>query len=231
MMPGVVFLILLILGTTVAFVFRQRILRYRKLVHVTVATLAAVGAGLVLKAQPSTTQILTLTGSAIERRFPAAIFLSEPLIFIFWISIVITLFVWGRGFFCGWLCPYGALLEVLLNIWQAVVPEKVRHKLESWEPPSYWRFGKYVTFLVILLVSFFSLPLAETLDEVEPFKTFVLRLARPVRVRRVLHRDHPGVGGEPPVLLSLPLSAGRGSGHSVAKALAPARALRPVPGL
>ena len=78
----------------------------------TVATLAAVGAGLVLKAQPSTTQILTLAGSAVERRFPTAVFLSEPLIFIFWIAIAISLFVWGRGFFCGWLCPYGALQEL-----------------------------------------------------------------------------------------------------------------------
>ena len=179
LMPGVVFLVLLILGTATAFFFRQRLLPYRKVVHVSVATLAAVGAGLVFKAQPSTTQILTLTGSAVERRFPSAVFLSEPLIFIFWISIVVTLFIWGRGFFCGWLCPYGAMLEVLLHIWVKVVPEKVRHKLESWEPPTYWRYGKYVTFLVILLVSFFSLPLAEALDEIEPFKTFVLRLVRP----------------------------------------------------
>ncbi len=42
-----------------------------------------------------------------------------------------------------------------------------------------WRYGKYVTFGVILAIGFVNLPLAEMANEVEPFKTFVLRLARP----------------------------------------------------
>ena len=177
--PAVAFLLFLIGGSAVAFTFRQRLLPHRKRIHLTVAVLAAVVAGLVFKAQPSTTQILTLVLSVTELKFPTEIFLSEPLIFIFWISIALSLFVWGRGFFCGWLCPYGALLEVLISAWNVVVPERVRHKLEAWEPPQVWRLGKYVTFAVILAVAFVSLPLAEAIDEIEPFKTFVLRLARP----------------------------------------------------
>jgi len=176
---AVIFLSLLISATALAFALRQRLLRHRKLIHLSIATLSALVVGLVLKAQPSTTQILTLAGSAARLRFPSEIFLSEPLIFIFWITIVLSLFVWGRGFFCGWLCPYGALLEVLISLWQRLAPESLRRRIEAWEPPLAWRYGKYVTFLVIFGVAFVSLPLAEALDEVEPFKTYVLRLARP----------------------------------------------------
>ena len=35
-----------------------------------------------------------------------ALFLRDPLIFLFWCFIIITVFIWGRGLFCGWLCPY-----------------------------------------------------------------------------------------------------------------------------
>jgi NosR/NirI family nitrous oxide reductase transcriptional regulator len=177
--PAVAFFVLLIGGAAYAFIRRQQLLPHRKLIHRSVAFLAAVVLGLILKAQPSTTQILTFVGSAVERKFPAAIYLSEPLIFMFWITIGVTLFVWGRGFFCGWLCPYGALLELLISIWTRLVPDRVLRKIESWEPPQSVRLGKYFVFLVILGVSFFSLPTAEALDEVEPFKTFVLRLVRP----------------------------------------------------
>ena len=69
MMPGVVFLVCSSSGRPWRSPSGSGLLRYRKLVHITVGTLAAVGAGLVLKAQPSTTQILTLAGSAVERRF------------------------------------------------------------------------------------------------------------------------------------------------------------------
>jgi len=162
-----------------AFAFRQRLVRHRKLLHRTVAVVATVWVGLLLKAQPSTTQILTLANSAARWKFPYEIFLAEPLIFLFWIAIALSLFVWGRGFFCGWLCPYGALLEVLITIWNRLAPAGLRHRLEAWEPGPRWRWGKYLTFSIILAVGFVNLPAAEMLDEVEPFKTFVLHLLRP----------------------------------------------------
>lgn len=173
---GTAVVLLTLLG---AFVFRQRVLPWRKLLHRTTAVLAAVVLGIVLKAQPSTTQILTLTGSASRLEFPAETFLSEPLIFMLWIVIAITLVVWGRGFFCGWVCPYGAMLEALIGLWEAWVPLPVRRRIEAWQPPHWFRHLKIVTFVAILTVSFVSLPLAEAIDEVEPFKTFVLHLARP----------------------------------------------------
>lgn len=161
------------------FAFRQRMLAHRKRLHYAVAAVAAVWVGLVLKAQPSTTQILTLVNSGVQLRFPKEIYLSEPMIFLFWITIAVSLIIWGRGFFCGWLCPYGALLELLIGVWQRVAPHHLRERLDAWDPGPVWRAGKYITFFIILAVSFVSLPTAEILDEVEPFKTFILQLARP----------------------------------------------------
>jgi len=160
------------------FLFRPRLLPYRKWIHRSVAVVAVGWIGLLLKAQPSTTQILTPANSLMNGKFPCEVFLSEPLIFLFWIVILISLPLWGRGFFCGWLCPYGALLELLASLWHKLVPARLRRSIDRWDPP-YLRYGKYAFFLVIFAVALVNLPLAEMIDEVEPFKTFILHLARP----------------------------------------------------
>jgi len=170
---------LFLIAAVALFTFRRRLLPYRKWFHRSIAVVAVVWIGLLMKAQPSTTQILTPVSSAVHGKFPFEIFLSEPLIFLFWIAILLSLPLWGRGFFCGWLCPYGALLELLTTVWHKVAPKRLVRRIDRWDPGPVWRWGKYATFLVILAVAFVSLPAAEMLDEVEPFKTFILRLARP----------------------------------------------------
>ena len=62
--------------------------------------------GLIMRAQPSVTQILTAVGSVFQG-WRWDLFLSEPLIFILWIFITFVSLIWGRGVFCGWVCPYG----------------------------------------------------------------------------------------------------------------------------
>lgn len=170
---------LFLIAAAALFTFRRRLLPYRKWFHWSIAVVAVVWVGLLMHAQPSTTQILTPVNAAVRGKFPFEIFLSEPLIFLFWIVILLSLPLWGRGFFCGWLCPYGALLELLTAAWHKVAPKRLVRRIDRWEPGRLWRWGKYATFLVIFAVAFVSLPAAEMLDEVEPFKTFILRLARP----------------------------------------------------
>jgi NosR/NirI family nitrous oxide reductase transcriptional regulator len=95
----------------------------------------------------------------------------EPLIFILWGSVAAALLFWGRGPYCGWLCPFGALQELisriakLLNIKQVTVPWAIHERV--------WTF-KYLIFLLLFGLSLYSLEWAERLAEVEPFKTAII---------------------------------------------------------
>lgn len=97
-------------------------------------------------------------------------FLIEPVIFILWSFVALGLLFLGRGVYCGWLCPFGALQELLnegakrLGIRQIEVPFAVQERL--------WAI-KYTVFLAILGMSFYSMERALVMAEVEPFKTAI----------------------------------------------------------
>jgi polyferredoxin len=81
-----------------------------------------------------------------------------------------TLLLWGRGVYCGWLCPFGALQELGFQLAR-------RLKLPSFEIPPMvherlWAL-KYIVLLALFGVSLQSLTAAERLAEVEPFKTAI----------------------------------------------------------
>ena len=128
--------------------------------------------GFDLMAQPSITQVLTWFHSILFH-WKWELFLSYPFIFIFWLFIIVTVFVWGRGLFCGWMCPFGSLSELLYKVAERgglkrfqFMPSRALHDRLKWL--------KYGIFLMLLTVSFFSMGLAEKLAEVEPFKTTFL---------------------------------------------------------
>jgi NosR/NirI family nitrous oxide reductase transcriptional regulator len=143
--------------------------RRLELVHTAVLVLSVVLVGIVMKTPPSVTQLFPLV-QGIQEGFRPGLFLSDPLLFVFWIFIAASLLLWGRGWFCGWVCPYGALLELVHSVskrllpkgWVRQLPLRAHHVL---------RRLRYVILAALVVLSLFSLEWAERLAEVEPFKT------------------------------------------------------------
>lgn len=128
-------------------------------------------------AQLSVVNVLAVF-SAVFSDFKWETFLMDPLIFVLWFAVAASLLLWARGAFCGWLCPFGALQELLNKIARALRVPQV--KLPWGLHERLWAV-KYLIFMVLFGVSLYSLELAEQLAEVEPFKTaIILKFARPL---------------------------------------------------
>lgn len=121
-------------------------------------------------AQLSVVNLMALFGSLVSG-FSWQAFLLDPLTFILWFAVAAALLFWGRGAYCGWLCPFGALQELLnqvarkLRIPQWTLPWGLHERL--------WPL-KYMIFLGLFGVSLTSIEQAERLAEVEPFKTAII---------------------------------------------------------
>ncbi|MBB4197141.1 hypothetical protein CCR94_13985 [Rhodoblastus sphagnicola] len=100
-------------------------------------------------------------------------FLWDPPTLMVTVFGVAALFIWGRGTFCGWLCPFGALQEFFGEIARVT-------KLRQFSlPQRYERLARLPKFLVlaaILVTAIFFSSQAERVAEVEPFKTSITLL-------------------------------------------------------
>nr|WP_236019450.1 NosR/NirI family protein [Fuscibacter oryzae] len=133
-------------------------------------TVTLVFLGFYANAQLSVVNLLALFG-ALTTHFSWQAFLLDPLTFILWFAVATALLFWGRGAYCGWLCPFGALQEITnriaraLHIPQWTLPWGLHERL--------WPI-KYMIFLGLFGVSLMSIEQAEHLAEVEPFKTAII---------------------------------------------------------
>ncbi len=121
-------------------------------------------------AQLSIIHVLTFINSILHQ-FSWEAFLVDPLIFILWGFVALTLLLWGRGVYCGWLCPFGALQELIHKLAQRLkIPDHqfsavVHERLTA---------VKYVIFVALFGLSLQSIGYAARAAEVEPFKTAIV---------------------------------------------------------
>ncbi|MCB4458111.1 NosR/NirI family protein [Leisingera sp. McT4-56] len=133
-------------------------------------TVTLVFLGWYANAQLSVVNLMALAGS-LRGGFSWDAFLLDPLVFIQWFAVAAALLFWGRGAYCGWLCPFGALQELTNKIARAF---KVPQITLPWGLHERLWPAKYMIFLGLFGISMISIPLAETYAEVEPFKTAII---------------------------------------------------------
>lgn len=142
-------------------------LYYRLRTGFLIATLVFIG--WIANAQLSVVNVITFV-HALLSGFRWELFLLDPLVFILWSFVAVSMLFWGRGVFCGWLCPFGALQELANNVARKLGVRQVKIPFGLHE--RLWMI-KYVIFLAILAVSLTSIMAAFAISEVEPFKTAI----------------------------------------------------------
>ncbi len=89
---------------------------------------------------------------------------------VIWGFAILGFFLWGRGLFCGWLCPFGALQEFASHLGRLL-------RLPQIEVPSVWdarlQWVKYGVLAGLIGVVFFAPQYTDKAAEVEPFKTAI----------------------------------------------------------
>ena len=96
--------------------------------------------------------------------------LADPMAVVLWAFVGITLLVWGRGTFCGWLCPFGAFQELLSLVTKrlGLKPRQLHTRLDA-----NLKRVKFAVLASIVGAACLSATWTSRLVEVEPFKTSI----------------------------------------------------------
>lgn len=99
-----------------------------------------------------------------------AYLLYDPFSLMIWAVVIVSFVLWGRGFFCGWLCPFGALQEFADRLGRVL-------RLPKFEPSVKWdarlKSVKYVVLAAMIGTVFYNPASVDKVAEVEPFKTAI----------------------------------------------------------
>jgi transcriptional regulator of nitric oxide reductase/NAD-dependent dihydropyrimidine dehydrogenase PreA subunit len=157
---------------TLIFIFQSTLARFR-IAHRLVRTgflLVVLGwLGWTAGVQLSILNVMNYV-SAPFNHFEIGFYLAEPLMVIIAGYTLVSVVLIGRGVFCGWLCPFGALQELLGQLSRAL-------RVPQWNPPvalekRLW-MGKYIAAAAVLTLVMTQIDAAGATLEIEPFKTAI----------------------------------------------------------
>jgi NosR/NirI family transcriptional regulator, nitrous oxide reductase regulator len=170
---NVAILAVLLIVLTAIFAFQAQLSRSRRahrVVRIGFLLVTLVWLGWAAGAQLSIVNVINYI-QAPFRGFDVGVYLAEPLMVMIAAYTVVSLLVIGRGVFCGWLCPFGALQELLAQVSRALgVPQ--------WNPSPaleqrLW-MGKYIAAAAVLALALLPGDWAGSATELEPFKTAII---------------------------------------------------------
>lgn len=96
--------------------------------------------------------------------------LYDPFSLAVWAVTILGFVLWGRGLFCGWLCPFGALQEFAHHVGRSL-------RLPQIEPSPAWddrlKWIKYIVLAALFLMLVTAPARLDKAIEVEPFKTAI----------------------------------------------------------
>ncbi|MBD3766210.1 MAG: FAD:protein FMN transferase, partial [Rhodobacterales bacterium] len=102
-----------------------------------------------------------------------AYLLYDPFSLVVWAVAGLGFVLWGRGLFCGWLCPFGALQEFAHRLGRAL-------RLPRWEPAARWddrlKGLKYLLLAGLVATTLVAPDHIDDVAEIEPFKTAITTL-------------------------------------------------------
>ena len=105
------------------------------------------------------------------REWSLSSLLLDPLTVILLAFVAASLLLLGRGVFCGWLCPFGALQELVSQVAKRMGVRQIR--IPSTLNERLWAL-KYVILILLIGIAFFDPSRLVAAVEVEPFNTAIL---------------------------------------------------------